>query len=201
MPITNIPYAYTLDTRHDNPPWHMDAIHIQQLYRMCERIRPRVVVEVGSYMGCSTSAFVEAMQDFHVNELHCYDISPTTELRKVMAEGEPFGPVKLHEAAYPSSPIYADLILIDADHEAGCVLDVVAALCMGCPHIVLHDHNCINVGLGCRGVAESASLLKAAPGRVWRDDIKKRDGMWTHRGIFYSTPRYFDPCWLEGDLP
>lgn len=23
MPITNIPYAYTLDTRHDNPPWHM----------------------------------------------------------------------------------------------------------------------------------------------------------------------------------
>ena len=41
MPITNIPYAYTLDTRHDNPPWHMDAIHIQQLYRLCERIRPQ----------------------------------------------------------------------------------------------------------------------------------------------------------------
>lgn len=203
MPITNIPYPYTLDTRHANPPWHMDAIHVQQLYRLCERIRPRVVVEVGSYMGCSTSAFAEAMRDGFIEELTCYDIKVKPELGTVLNHGIATGRgmAGINQSPYPSAPIYADLILIDADHEAGCPLDVLAALCMGCPHIVLHDHNCINVGLGCRGVADSANLLKAAPGRVWREDIKKRDGMWTHRGLFYAHDLEVSSGWLYGDFP
>lgn len=201
MPITNIPYPYTLDTRHDNPPWHMDQVHIQQLYRLCERIRPKVVVEVGSYMGCSTSAFVEAINDRLVGELHCYEINPTAELHETLKEAEPFGPAYLKTVPYPKSPIYADLIFIDADHEHGAVLDTLAALCMGCPHIVMHDHNCINVGLGCGGVDWAVKLLKAAPNMHWHEDAAKRAGMWTHRGLFYAHHSVVASGWMPGDLP
>lgn len=199
MPITNIPYPYTLDTRHDNPPWHMDAMHIQQLYRLCERIRPRTVVEVGSYMGCSTSAFVEAMRDGFVEKFACHELRITDELMAVIDHAPPG--VDIRPVPYPTAPIYADLIFIDADHEHGCPLDVLAALCMGCPHIVMHDHNCINVGLGCRGVVNSVNLLKADESRAWYEDIKKRPGMWTHRGLFYSRPRYTELGWRPEDLP
>jgi len=202
MPITNIPYAYTLDTRHDNPPWHMDAIHIQQLYRLCERIRPRVVVEVGSYMGASTSAFVEAMKDGLIDKLLCYEIKPTEELIKTrdIASGRGFD-ATIVEKPYPTAPIYADLILIDADHEHGAVLDTLAAVVMGCPHIVMHDHNCINVGLGCRGVDNSVRLLKQRAGWHWHEDTAKRAGMWTHRGLFYAHHSVVASGWLPGDLP
>ena len=201
MPITNIPYPYTLDTRHDNPPWHMDAIHIQQLYRLCERIRPRVVVEVGSYMGASTSAFVEAMEDGLVEELVCYDIKPTKELMRVLnAAGEDSLACAIADT-YPSAPIYADLILIDADHEHGAVLDTLAALCMSCPHIVMHDSNTINIGLGCSGVDRAVKLLKKASGLKWHEDVVKRPGMWTHRGLFYAHHVFEDSGWLPGDLP
>lgn len=197
MPITNIPYPYTLDTRHDDPPWHMDAIHIQQLYRLCERIRPRVVVEVGSYMGASTSAFVEAMKDGYIGQLVCHDISPTPELAKTVESVKSH--VQVIALPYPTVPIYADLILIDADHEHGAVLDTLAALCMGCPHIVMHDHNCINVGMGCRGVDNAVKLLKAAPNMRWHEDIKKRPGMWTHRGLFYAHHVLHESAWWWAD--
>lgn len=202
MPITNIPYAYTLDTRHDNPPWHMDAIHIQQLYRLCERIRPRTVVEVGSYMGASTSAFAEAMRDGFIDELTCYDIKVQPELNTVLNHAfDGRGRVAVNTHPYPQLPIYADLILIDADHEHGCPLDVLAALCMGCPHIVMHDHNCINVGLGCSGVANSTNLLKQSRDHEWHEDTAKRHGQWTHRGLFYAHFRGAPSGWLPGDLP
>jgi hypothetical protein len=205
MPITNIPYSYTLDTAHANPPWHMDAIHVQQLYRLCERIQPRVVVEVGSYMGCSTSAFAEAMRDGFVDKLFCYDLQVQPELITVLNHGIALGhgQMEVNKCAYPSAPIYADLILIDADHEAGCPLDVLAAVTMGCPHIVLHDHNCINVGLGCRGVSNSANLLKASHDYTWHEDIQKRPDMWTHRGLFYAYHNSEWPFggWRDEDLP
>jgi len=201
MPITNIPYPYTLDTRHDNPPWHMDAIHIQQLYRLCERIRPRTVVEVGSYMGASTSAFAEAMRDGFIESLRCYDLHPTDELRRVLDHAGEDQDVSLYAGTYPQLPIYADLIFIDADHEHGCPLDVLAALCMGCPHIVMHDHNCINVGLGCRGVDNAAKLLKAAPNMRWHEDTKRREGQWTHRGLFYAHHVLHESGWIAGDIP
>jgi len=204
MPITNIPYPYTLDTRHDNPPWHMDAIHIQQLYRLCERIRPRVVVEVGSYMGASTSAFAEAMRDGFIEQLRCHDTKPQPELLKVLDHADDNADsrrVQLSDIPYPAMPIYADLILIDADHEHGAVLDTLAALCMSCPHIVMHDSNTINIGLGCSGVDRAVKLLKKASGLKWHEDAVKRPGMWTHRGLFYAHHVLHESGWKEGDLP
>ena len=201
MPITNLPYPYTLDAAHDNPPWHMDAMHVQQLYRLCERLRPRTVVEVGSYMGCSTSAFVEAMRDGLIEMLHCFEIQPTPELYSTISNVRVPGSAEVLAYTYPQSAIYADLILIDADHEHGCPLDVLAAVTMGCPHIVLHDHNCINVLLGCRGVVNSANLLKASPHYSWHEDTAKRPGLWTHRGMFYAHRKDVASGWREGDLP
>jgi len=205
MPITNIPYPYTLDTRHDNPPWHMDAIHIQQLYRLCERIRPRVVVEVGSYMGASTSAFVEARRDGLIDNIVCYEIKPQKELWDTLSlavrDGEEVTPCTVLPYPYPEHPQYADLILIDADHEHGAVLDTLAAVVMGCPHIVMHDSNAINLGLGCRGVDRAVKLLKAAPNMRWHEDIKMRPGMWTHRGLFHAHHVLHESGWIAGDLP
>ena len=202
MPITNIPYPYTLDTDPRHPwPWHMDAIHIQQLYRMCERIRPRTVVEVGSYKGASTSAFVEAMKDGLIQSLICYEIRPTDELSRLLFNDWPTGAIELNSHAYPIIPKYADLILIDGDHEAGAVADTLAALCMGCPHIVMHDSNSHTLGLGCHGVRQAVGLLKAHDGRKWCEDITERPGMHTQRGLFYSRERESLSGWLPGDLP
>jgi hypothetical protein len=201
MPITNIPYAGTLDGAHSNPPWNMDVIHIQQLYRICHRIRPRVVVEVGSYMGASTSAFVEAMKDGLVEQLYCYDIRPTAELKKVVAQA-PNDNAAIYSMPYPESPRYADLIFIDGDHEHGAGWDTLAAVVMGCPHLVFHDHNCLNVGLGCRGVDRAVRLLQQAPNMRWTHDCRKRAGMWTHRGLFYAHHVLYDSGWVQGeDLP
>lgn len=199
MPITNIPYPGTLDGAHTNPPWNMDVIHIQQLYRLCERIKPRVVVEVGSYMGASTSAFVEAMRDGYVEQLYCYDIRPLPSLHDVAGRA-PNGNVVIVDRPYPDLPRYADLIFIDGDHEHGCGWDTLAAVVEGCPHIVMHDSNAINVGLGCRGVARAVGLLQGARDLRWHHDCRKRAGMWTHRGLFYAHHALVKSGWEEGDL-
>lgn len=198
MPITNIPYAGTIDGAHSNPPWNMDVIHIQQLYRLCERIKPRVVVEVGSYMGASTSAFVEAMRDGYVEQLYCYDIRPTEALRRVVAQA-PNDNAAIYSMPYPESPRYADLIFIDGDHEHGAGWDALAAVVMGCPHIVMHDSNCINVGLGCRGVARAAGILKQFPNSQHSEDCVNRPSLWTHRGLFYWSRPDHPHAWWWGD--
>lgn len=202
MPITNIPYPYTLDTDPRHPwPWHMDAIHIQQLYRMCERIRPRTVVEVGGYKGASTSAFAEAMKDGLIETFTCYEIRPTKELHEVLAPYRACWEAGVVTTPYPEDPIYADLILIDGDHEHGAVADTLAALCMGCPHIVMHDSNSHTLGIGCHGVRQAVGLLKAHDGRKWCEDITERAGMHTQRGLFYSRERESLSGWMPGDLP
>jgi hypothetical protein len=200
MPITNIPYAGTLDGAHSNPPWNMDVIHIQQLYRLCHRIRPRVVVEVGSYMGASTSAFVEAMRDGYVEQLYCYDIKPTVELQRVV-EAAPKGNAAILTQPYPKAPRYADLIFIDGDHGWPAVEDALAAVLMGCPHIVLHDSNAINVGMGCGGVDKVVKLLQQAPDLRCHHDYVKRAGLFTHRGLFYAHHALVTSGWEEGDVP
>lgn len=200
MSIDNIPYAGTLDGAHSNPPWNMDPIHIQQLYRMCERIRPGVVVEVGSYMGASTSAFVEAMKDGYVRELICHDIAPHPSLLKVLA-GAPVGRAHLFDRPYPATPRFADLILIDGDHEHGAIYDTLAAVVMGCSHVLMHDSNSVNVGQGCGGVARAVRLLRMAGNLSCHEDCVKRRDQWTHRGLFYAHHKLHESGWREGDLP
>jgi len=202
MPIQNIPYPYTLDTDPRHPwPWHMDAIHIQQLYRMCERIRPRTVVEVGSFKGASTSAFIEAMQDGLIEHLTIHEPVPNGDLASVMLNAMADKRATWESASYYDRPTYADLILIDGDHEAGAVADTLAALCMGCPHIVMHDSNSHTLGIGCHGVRQAVQLLKAHDGRKWCEDITERAGMHTQRGLFYSRERESLSGWEPGDLP
>lgn len=177
----NIPYPETLDKIH-NPPWHMDAIHIQQLYRICERARIRSVIEVGSYSGASTSAFVEAMNAGIVTQLQCHEIHPTDSLRNVLARVTR-GRAELVVTSFYHHPQPADLILIDGDHGWPALADLAAALAMDIPHIILHD----TVGLfDCHGSKLAADLLRKAARYYCHEDNRHRVGMFTGRGLMHA---------------
>lgn len=177
----NIPYPETLDTTH-NPPWHMDAIHIRQLYRICIQARIHSVIEVGSYLGASTSAFVEAINAGVVSDLLCHDTEPTASLRSVLARAT-LGHAEVLGSPFYCHPRKADLILIDGDHGWPATADLAAALAMDIPHIVLHD----TMGyFDCHGSKRAGDLLRKATKYRCYEDNRRRPGMLTERGLMYA---------------
>jgi len=184
--MTPLPYPWTLDTAH-TPPYNMDPVHVERLFRICERVQPHSVLEIGSYKGASTSAFIEALNWGHIQKLTIFELYSTPELQRTIAQATDQTKVCCNWRPYYEAPVYADLALIDGDHGWPALADLAAALAQGVPHIVLHDTNAVHLGLQeCWGSAMAASLLRASYSYTVYEDKVKRPGMFTDRGMMYA---------------
>ena len=194
MSPTPIPYPWTVDTQHV-PPYNMDPLHIEKLYQICSIVKPKSVIEIGSFKGASTSAFIEALNAGHIESLAIFELHSTPELQKTIEQAKDQTSVTCNWHPYYDTPMYADLVLIDGDHGWPALADLAAALSMGVPTIVLHDSNTVNMGLkDCWGSQLACQILKASSLYECWEDKEKRPGMHTERGMFVGWK------WVNFDL-
>lgn len=178
------PYAYTLD----DSGWELDDCHVQLLFDTLMEVKPKVVVEIGSFRGRSAIAYMEALKAGAKFSLHLIEPSPQASLLRLIEESGFKDRVKLHEKPYWELLIPADFVFVDGDHSWPCIADVLAALTMGVKTIAMHDTRSHECGYpGTWGSHMVAQMLEASPSRTWVEDAGRRPGMRTERGFGIST--------------
>jgi hypothetical protein len=176
---------YQLPTHTGNPPMAMDYRHVMALLSAITAAQPKVAVEIGSYQGHSTVAFIEAMHILPEMELHVYEPFPTPELRRVLSAFP--NRITLHTTPIWGSTIHPDFAFIDGDHGVAALADLAYCLARNVPVIAMHDTNGFTCGLTPEGSEMAATLLKHMPKRVWVEDKELREGEFTQRGFGVST--------------
>lgn len=177
------------DTR--NPPWAIDLRHANILRAVVEKIRPKVVMEIGSHKGHSTAAFVKALDACPDTILHLVEPAPTPELHALLQRSPHKQRIVLHTENSWETGLRADMVFIDGDHGWPCMADLSHALCAGTPVIAVHDTQSHGLGIGgCEGAQKAADILRAASGRTWVCDEVKREGEYTHRGFGISATKH-----------
>ncbi|SDB53712.1 Methyltransferase domain-containing protein [Desulfonatronum thiosulfatophilum] len=184
------PYQFVMEP-DEKIHWNMDFPHIQILYGLAMMPGLLNVVEIGSFRGASTAAFIQSQKDGAGFHLHVVEIKPRWQLIAILNEMP-----KTRWSLY-TEPIQhldlptPDLILIDGDHGAPALIDALAALCLGSGIIVMHDSQ-THVTITNKnhwGAHQAAKLLKMHKDREWWEDCRQRPGMLTERGLFVSWPK------------
>ena len=137
----NIWQQYGLEYHGVTPDMAMDLRHVNTLHDCITAVKPGVAVEVGSWKGHSTVAFLEAMKKLPDMHLHVVELYPKPELLEIL---KPFGDrVTLHTK--PTWEISddemrcVDFIFIDGDHGLAAFADVCFALLYSPTAIAMHD--------------------------------------------------------------
>lgn len=178
---------YQLPTHTGNPPMAMDYRHVMELLTTITEAQPRVAVEIGSYQGHSTVAFIEAMHILPDMYLHVFEPYPTPELRRVLAAFP--NRITLHTTPIWGSSVRPDFAFIDGDHGIPALADLAYCLARNTPVIAMHDTNGFTCGLTPEGSEQAATLLREMPSRSWLEDKGIRVGEFTQRGFGVSTIR------------
>jgi hypothetical protein len=173
------------------PPMAMDLRHIEMLKNLLLEIKPKVAVEIGSFRGHSTTAFLKAMQDLPDMHLHVVEPAPTPELLRLIGDHPR---VTLHRKAYWDLDIRdVSFCYIDGDHMFGALADTLHALANNVPYLVFHDtHSHLHKIGGCHGSYLAAKAMANMDNRDWFCDSVDRPGEWTKRGFGFSTPEGHD---------
>ncbi len=173
------------------PPMSMDLRHVEMLKDLLLATKPAVAVEIGSFKGHSTTAFLKAMEDLPDMQFHIVELAPTPELLK-MIEGRKN--ITLHRKAYWDLDIPgAGLVFVDGSHEWPALADTLTCLAQNVPVIAFHDTQAQAHGIpGCWGSALASKITSSSPSRFWYEDSEKREGEWTHRGFGVSSSAKMD---------
>ena len=94
-----------------------DFVHLKAMWAVLEDVRPRTIVEVGSYRGGSACLWLEALRLGYTNEVHLFEPSPRRELLDLIAMSTTPNKIVLHRQSYYDFPIAADMIFVDGDHR------------------------------------------------------------------------------------
>jgi hypothetical protein len=186
------PYASVTDVSHE---WATDMRHIQLLHAIGVLMQPlSTLLEIGSFKGASTAAFVALLRGNHAHSLVCVEPHPQPGLKTVLSGVERASIVPRLSDSLPD-PCF---VFIDGDHGKPALKDIEWSLARSPAVICMHDTNSVNVGYpGCWGARDAANILKAHPGYWWLEDKKPRDGERTGRGFMsafhqntFTTHRY-----------
>lgn len=169
--------------------WAIDARHRDWLRAELLTGRHRRVLEIGSHMGYSTQAFLDALRAGTVDEVHLCEPNPTPELLALIADT----PAVLHRCRSVellTRDCRWDLVFLDGDHSAR-VVTKEAELLIGAkvPVVFAHDTNAAGRYPRCEG----PSLLRAAftaAGYRCTEDAEFRPGERTDRGMMLATVGY-----------
>ena len=169
-------------------PWAMDLMHVELLRSLVEKSGAKRVMEIGSYQGHSTAAFLKVMDASKDLELHLVEPNPTPELLSLIAGSPHKDRIVLHRESSWEVNLPMDFVFIDGSHEGPALADLAWALAQKTPFIAMHDtrSHSHNIG-GCWGAQLAADILRTASDRTWLCDEEKRTGLWTHRGFGFST--------------
>lgn len=176
--------------------WAIDSRHAAMLHAVVDLCQPQSVLEIGSFQGASSRAFLRAPS------VWLCEPYPTPELRKLEREN-------CNVTVYPffsSNPVVRalrpEMVFIDGDHGEAAIEDMRWA--MGFAKIIaIHDvFGSIPVQPWGRGSAQAGAMLLASEAfaLVLRDH-KPREGERTERGLmvgFRDMPEcvaHLLDCW------
>lgn len=163
--------------------YYMDARHVGWIHSELSTGRYRRCLEIGSYHGYSTCAFLDAVRRGWVDEFHVCEPRVTAELVrtvnhygvKVVVHEERSVDLLRRDAAW-------DLVLVDGDHSAKTVQEETQLL-LGVTAVFAHDSKGL---LGCDGPPKLVEAFEQDP-RYWStEDSAFRVGERTERGLFFA---------------
>jgi hypothetical protein len=180
------------------PEVAMDKRHVFLLHDILD-FGFKSTLELGSFNGASSTAFIEAVNAGKVERATFCECTPTHSLMSVI--GNCRHPDRVRLTTKPSwdvlrEPDAFNLILVDANHDLESVSRELERIVPRRPLcIVAHDTNATAAGFP---MAEGALALKqtfeAWHGYQCLEDCETREGELTHRGFFLATrdPDLFD---------
>lgn len=169
------PTESEIDTRHRN--WLRDVL-LSGCFRR--------VLEIGSFCGYSTLAFIDALKAQKVEQVHLCDI----RLRPQLAERIAGTGVVFH-SSFSRDLLAADgdwdLVFVDGNHSAATVKEETELLLRHrVPTIVAHDTQSHPYYAGCDG-PQHLKLAVQRAGYFVIEDSLMRDGERTHRGMLFAS--------------
>ncbi len=188
------PYAFTGVYSHCyiNRDMAMDERHVFMVHEILKSWPFKNALELGSFWGASSTAFVEAINGGAKMRATFCDTTITPGLWDVVHNCK--RPDRVRVTREPSFNVLEsaedfDFILVDADHKIQSVQPEIDRLLIRKPLcVVAHDTNATAAGYRC---AEGAALLKSSFQSMLDyyclEDHEKRDGEQTERGLFLAT--------------
>jgi predicted O-methyltransferase YrrM len=173
------------------PEVAMDKRHVYLLRDILD-FGFKSTLELGSFNGASSTAFIEAVNAGKVERATFCECTPTHSLRSVI--GNCRHPDRVRLTTKPSWDVLEgeddfDLILVDANHDLESVAKELTHLLQSRPLcVVAHDTNATAAGLPkCEGAQLLKQVFEAMPDYYCLEDRETRAGELTHRGFFLAT--------------
>lgn len=165
----------------------MDARHVKFIYDLCMAYNFKSVLEIGAYMGWSTSALIQAIREGKKFELTVAEVNIQPSLKKLLMENG-----KL-QALFNGNSLDAmkrgkneALIVVDGDHRIDQVSREVGYLLLNeTPTVLAHDVSGAREEFA--GAAFLGKVFRAHPAYKTLTDDRWRPGEWTERGFLFAT--------------
>lgn len=183
--------------RHE---WAIDHRHALMLQTVAVHTRPETVMEIGSFQGASTLAFVELLEARVIKRLILVEPKPTKELLALVASCSLHSAITIIPQPFSHEMLAAflpDFVFIDGDHRDPDYVAAWACLSAEIPVIAMHDiagrtEEFWGSVYGFRDIHERYDLAII--------DDRQRDNERTHRGLgiaFFEAPEDA-PVMLQG---
>ncbi len=192
------PYEFTgaYQNCYVHRPSAMDERHVYIVHEILSSYPFKNVLELGSYWGASSTAFVEAINKGREMIATFCDTLPTPGLWDVVGNCKHPEQVRVTKdlswQVLESDEKY-DFVLVDAGHDLKSVQAELQRLLIRKPLCVMaHDTNATEAGYA---KCEGAAMLKAVFESIGDyqcciEDCEKREGERTERGLFFATMSY-----------
>jgi predicted O-methyltransferase YrrM len=173
------------------PEVAMDKRHVYLLHDILHSWPFQNALEIGSFNGASSTAFVEAINEGSPMTATFCDVCPTHSLMDVARYCR--FPARARITKQPSCEVLDsgepyDFILVDGNHDAESVAKELMRLIVRKPLCVMaHDTSATETGYP---ACEGAKLLKDTFRSMnWEclEDSDRRGGERTERGLFFAT--------------
>ncbi len=192
--MNQIPYTFTEAYAgcYQVPSMAMDARHVFILHGILSAWPFWNALELGSFCGASSTAFIEAINGgSKMNATFC-DTQVTKSLIDVVENSDDMERVRITPEpscqVLDSAEVF-DFVLVDANHDVASVAPEIERLLIRRPLCVMaHDTNATAAGYV---KAEGALMLKRtfemADDYLTIEDAVNRPGEETSRGLFFAT--------------
>lgn len=196
----NSPYSFDGAYAHcyDHRAMCMDERHVYIIHEILRAWPFQNAVELGSFWGASTTAFVEAINAGSAMAATICEVSPSSSLTSVLANCK--HPKQIRETRELSWDVLAamehfDFVLVDANHDLESVSRELSLLLVRRPLCIMaHDTNATAAGYPkCEGAEHLKKTITELPGYFGSplyqtlEDCAKREGEQTERGLFFAT--------------
>lgn len=119
--------------------WDMGSMFAsegQQLYDWVREIKPRVILEIGTWQGCSTSWLAAAVRDNKLGRVYSVD----TNHRRVRIDREylPFIELITFDAYNYQPDVPVDFLFEDGEHSPGFTTTILKRY--KAPYVAVHDY-------------------------------------------------------------